>query len=179
MSEKNKVREELEGLSPLLSSVKESSRPLFQAPEGYFHGLPDEVLRRIRAEEGLIREARHAAPGEPARWAWLSRLRQPRYAAGLAMAAVLIAVGAYLSWPRQAALSLEEAMGAISEEEAKAYISENIGDFELELMIEAAAVQAEDMPQIEVLPGIQQEDIDRYLDEFIEDIGPDELEELL
>ena len=179
MSEKDKIREELEGLSPLLLSVKKSSRPPFYMPEGYFQRLPDDVLRRIRAEEGLAREARPAAPGGPGRRAWLSWLRQPRYAASLGMAAVLIAFGAYWFWPQAAASSLEEAMGAISGEEANAYIAEHIGAFELELMMEVVVGEAEDIPRIEVLPGIDQEDIDQYLDEFIEDIGLDEFDELL
>lgn len=179
MSEKDKIREELESLSPRLLKMKESGRPAFRVPEGYFGELPGDVLRRIRAEEGLTGREQPAAPsGLPWR-VWLQGLLRSRYAAGMAMAAVLLALGVYWFWPQAAAAGPEEALAGVSEAEAAAYITENIGEFELELMLEASMVDAEDMPAVEVLPDIREEDIDRYLDEFIEDIGLDELEEML
>ena len=178
MSEKDKIREELKGLSPLLSKMKEDNGQPFRAPEGYFQGLPDEVLRRARAEEGLVRESRPVAHNRRV-GAWLQWLLFPRRAVGLAMALLLIVVGAYLVWPRSAGYNLGEALAGISVEEAEAYVSENIGDFELEVLLDVAVVSAEDVPQIELLPDVGEEDIDRYLDEVLDDISLDELEELL
>ena len=180
MSEKNKIREELEGLSPLLSKMKGQGGQPFRVPGGYFQGLPDEVLRRARAEEGLVREGLPARNNrENGLWAWLQWLLLPRRAIGLATVLLLLAAGAYHFWPQPGSYSPEEALAGISEEEAKAYVSQNIGEFELELMMEAAVVSAEDMPEIEVLPDAGPEDLDRYMDELIEDIGLEDLDELL
>ena len=178
MSEKDEIREELQRLSPLLSKMKEDGKQPFRAPEGYFQGLPEEVLRRAKAEEGLVRESRPVAQNRKV-GAWLQWLLFPRRAVGLAMALLLVAAGTYLFWPRSASYNPEEALAGISVEEAQAYVSENIGDFELEVLLDAAVVSAEDVPQIELLPDVGQEDIDRYLDEVLDDISLDELEELL
>ena len=180
MSEKDKIREELKRLSPLLSKMKEDNGQPFRAPEGYFQGLPDEVLRRARAEEGLVRKSRPVAQNNGSGvGAWLQWLWLPRRAVGLAMALLLAVAGAYLFWPQPASYSSEEALSGISSEEAQAYVSENIGEFELEALLDAAVVSADDVPEIELLPDVGEEDIDRYLDEVIDDISLDELEELL
>ena len=55
MSEKEKIREELEGLSPLLARMKKEGKKPLGPPEAYFQSLPDDVLRRIKAEEGQER----------------------------------------------------------------------------------------------------------------------------
>ncbi len=178
MREKDKIKEELDGLSPLLSKMKEEGGQPFRAPEGYFRGLPDEVLRRARAEEGLIRK-NSPAPEGTGLMAWLWWLLIPRHAIGLATALLLIAAGAYLFWQQPARTDPGGALAGISEEEAEAYISENIGEFELELMLEASVVSVEDMPEMKILPDIEQEELDLYLEDLIDDISLDELEEIL
>ncbi|MCO6477044.1 MAG: hypothetical protein J5I94_10515 [Phaeodactylibacter sp.] len=178
MKEKDKIKEELDGLSPLLSKMKEEGGQPFRAPEGYFQGLPDEVLRRARAEEGLIRENR-AAPAGAGRTAWWQWLLAPRHAVSLATALLLIAAGAYLFRPQPAGIDPAEALAGISEEEAEAYVCENIGEFELELMLEASVVSADDVPEMKVLPDIDQKELDLYLEDLIDDISLDELEEIL
>ena len=182
MSERDKIREELEGLSPLLSKMKGESRHPFRVPEGYFDGLPDEVLRRARAEEGLVRDglpAQGRAKKAGGLAGWLQWWLMPRQAIGLAMALVLLAAGAYLFWAQSGLSAAGEVLAGISEEEAKAYVSENIGEFGLDLMVEAAIVSEEGIPGVEVLPEIDEVEIDRYLDDYLEDISLDELEELL
>lgn len=178
MKEKDKIKEELEALSPLLARMKEAGGQPFRVPEGYFKALPDDVLRRARAEEGLAREKRSARP-ENRSPGWLQWLLIPQWAAGIAIALLLVAAGAYLFWPQPAGPYPEDALAGISDEEAKTYISEHIGEFELELMLEASVVSAGDVPEVEILPDIQQEDLDLYLEDLIEDISLDELEELL
>lgn len=181
MSKKDEIRKELEGLSPLLSKMKEEGRQPFRVPEGYFKGLPGDVLRRARAEEGLVRGRRPSAAERSGMGfgAWLQWLLLPRRAVGLAVALMLVVAGAFLFWPRLSGPLPEEALAGISDAEAKAYVSENIGEFELELLLEASMVSADDVPEIEVLPGVEEEDIGRYLDEVIEEMDLDELEELL
>lgn len=181
MNEKDKIREELEGLSPLLSKIKEESGHPFRTPEGYFQGLPDDVLRRIRAEEGLVRRSGPAQLKERdgGIGAWLQWLLMPRQAAGLALALLLAVGGAYLFRTQGGAPDAPDALAGISEEEAKEYVSENIGEFGLELMLEASVVSAEDISEIEMLPEIGQEDLDIYLEDLIEDLSLEELEELL
>lgn len=179
MNEKDKIRKELEGLSPLLLKMKEQGGRPFRVPEGYFEYLPGEVLRRARAEEGLIKDHPPATADSTGLLAWLQGWFTPRRAMALATVSLLVAAGIFLFWPQPLQPGPEEALAGISGEEAKAYVSDNIGEFGLDLLLEAAVVSADEVPEMEVLPDIGQEDIDQYLDELIEEMSLDELEELL
>ena len=182
MKEKDHIREELEGLSPLLAKMKEDKQQPFRVPAGYFQSLPDDVLRRIRAEEGLVREK---AP--EIRTAWRERLGkafqaflQPRYAIALASVVVLVAAGWYLFWPAGPAMAEPSAtLASLSQEEITEYITNNIESFDIGLMVEAAMASEEDVRNIEVMPNIGDKELNEYLDEYIDEISLEDLEKLL
>lgn len=180
MKEKSHIQEELEGLSPKLAQMKAEGIQPFRVPEGYFEGLPGDVLRRIRAEEGLAREEAPAAqPG------WPERIRQalhillrPRYAVGLASAAVLVAVGLYFFWPARTAEPVQP-LANLSQEEIAAFITTNIESFDIDMMVEASVISNEDVPGVDLFQSLDDKDLGRYLDQYLEDMSLEELDELL
>lgn len=182
MKEKDHIREELEGLSPLLVKMKEDKQQPFRVPGGYFQSLPDDVLRRIRAEEGLVR-----GKAPEIRTAWRERMGQafqsflqPRYAIGLASAVVLVVAGWYLFWQAGPAIAEpSDTLASLSQEEITEYISNNIESFDIELIVEASVAGVGADPNIEVLPDIGEKELDQYLNEYIDEISLEDLEELL
>ncbi len=161
--------------------MKEEGAGKPPVPEGYFRELPNEVLRRIRAEEGLrCEEMPEAATGRRG-WLWYDLLaaRPGRFAAGLAAALLLALAGAYFLWPGEEPKERPGTLTSVSQEEAAEYVARHIEEFGLGLMVEASVVNAEDTRQLEMLPEIQEEELDEYLDGIIDEIGLEELEELL
>jgi hypothetical protein len=170
---KTTVQEELEQLSPTLARLKEQQRQRAgQVPPNYFEELPERVLARIRAE------APAAAPaGRPSRLGWRSHWR---YAASLAAAIALLLLGGYWFWPgRTVPAEPLAALDDLSQEGLALYIHEHIEAFDWELILEAVAMQADDLPRLELLPDLPPDQLAPYLDEAIEGLSQGELEELL
>ncbi len=173
MENRKQIQEELERLSPLLASLKQQKQDVLSSlPPGYFDALPDQVLGRIRAED--------AGPPPSARPLRLSWRRQLAYAASLAAAIALLAIGAYQYWHNSPARGEPlAALESLEQEGLQRYVNDNIEAFDLELILEALAVEPRDLQRLDVLPDIKDSYLDQYLDEAIEELSLSDLEELL
>ncbi len=167
---KKEVREELEQLSSRLARLKEQQKQPFDLPHNYFRELPEEVMARIRSEES------------PSGWwpelsARIAALWRLRYAALLATVAVLAAVGFWqLNRPAESELRAEDIFASITAEEADAYIRSNIDDFANELVLEVSQTPSAKSPSAS---SLEEHEIEEYLNDALEDLDPEELEDLL
>lgn len=163
-SEKDKIREELEKWSPRLSALKQQSAPPFRVPDHYFHRLTNEIMEQVSLEPQPARPARG-----PRRLTGLWALLSPRLAAGLAAVTVLLIAAVLWLRPaggeRQAPPATE-----LTTEEMTDYIAAHIDEFELEMLAAAAGG--------ETATPRENEELDRYLDEIIDDLELEDLEEL-
>jgi hypothetical protein len=180
------LRDELDDL-PFLKKMKEQPSGL-QVPKHYFKHLPDEVLRK--AKEPVPQPVR-----QPNWLAWVEQIvaswLQPRYA--LAFAAVLALVVAGIWFLNEGVSEANQPMAAvrlqdISDEELFAYVSDNIGDFDHDLVLETAGqelpevnLQSKTKPSLPktAAPKPEVEEMEEYIDEVIDEIEVEDLEELL
>lgn len=136
--ETQELNKELEHVAPTLMRFKRAQMP--PPPAGYFERLPEEVLRRIRAEEasGIWRRGRMVP--RAVQHSWWSRLTDwlgwP--AAGLAFAVVLVLVLARLWWNQspQATPLAEVPFAALHD-----YVLRHLDEFGEELLWEVAPVE--------------------------------------
>ena len=154
------LRKELEKEAPFLAGLKEKPDG-FTVPEGYFNQLQQAVLSKVAAE-------RNPAPRKVV-WLW------PRFAAA---ASVVAATGLaiFLFLPDKPATDLDST--ALSAEEVHQYITQNIDDFELDLIIRFAAA---DETTGGLFEGADLDDpqIQQYMEELLDDIDLETLEKLL
>lgn len=165
----DKVREELEGLSPLLAKMKKEPDG-FKAPDHYFERLTEAVMEQVRYEPAVQTPAK-AAWYEPLVSA-IRRLPRPRYAMGLAGIAILIAVA--LRWLNPPAAT--PAWSEISTEAMTEYVERNIQEFELDLLVELAP----DLERRSILSGtdLEEEALNGYLEEMLDEVEMEDLEEI-
>lgn len=175
MSEKEKIKKELDDLSPLLSKLKQDSDNPFGVPNHYFESLQDEVLRQVSVEQVDVQVVE---PGP----SWLDRLVeqlqwlfQPRYAMAMATVAILIVAGIFFFRGETSSPGL--ALQDLSEEDITDYISSNIEDFEVDLLVEAMGDEID--PALLPKPDLEDAELEEYLDEIIDEIDLEELEDLL
>jgi hypothetical protein len=167
------AHDELKSLSPTLASLPKPTTPA--APEGYFEGLPDTVLARIRAGETV---GQTQGPKVVRMWY--------RWAVAASLAGVVLA-GYWLLRPsEQTALAASQ---PLTSEEIEAYVDANIDEFEDELFVDISATYeatravdeavkptmpqrnspqpANDLtPSQQILPdGVSDEELDELLDE--------------
>ncbi|MCC6722933.1 MAG: hypothetical protein IT258_00385 [Saprospiraceae bacterium] len=182
------LRDEL-GELPFLKKMKEQSPQTgLQVPKNYFKHLPDEVLRK----------AKEPVPQPLPQPSWMERageffagLLQPRYAMAFASVLALVVAGIWFigksdreTAPPIAAVSLND----ISDEELFAYVSENISDFDHDLVLETAGpelpeikTQSKTKPSLPktAAPKPEVEEMEEYIDDVIDEINVEDLEELL
>jgi hypothetical protein len=181
---KDELRDELSDL-PFLRKMKEQPDGL-QVPKHYFRYLPDEVLRKAKQSE--------PTPVPHAGWMerleqFVAGLRQPRLA--LAFASLLVLVVAAVVFfanngqhsPTPAAIRLED----ITDDELLAYVSDNIRDFDHDLVAETAGPELPELKPISkttpslpksTAPKPEVEEMEDYIDEVIDEIDVEDLEEL-
>ncbi|MBI5914069.1 MAG: hypothetical protein HY842_01730 [Bacteroidetes bacterium] len=180
MKNSDELREELEG-SPFLQKMKDKGEG-FKVPANYFKNLPDEVWKQVK-------------PAAPPQESWLDKaelfllflqnLWRPRYVLAVATIAA-VAVAAVCFFAEKTPGNESQPIAAvrladISDEELQAYVSDNIGDFDRALFTE------NDLAEQEVEPHPQQpapakpnlEEMEKYLDEVIDEIDVEDLEKLL
>ncbi len=176
MKNSDELREELEEFSPFLQKMKERDEG-FKVPKDYFKSLPDEVLGKIQ-------------PELPAQHSWLDdltafvqRLWQPRYALALATVAVLVVAAVWI-FDQNKHTGMQQPVAdamleSISDEALQNYVSENIGEFDRELILEMqyAGKDAKSMP--ELAPQAGTDELEQYLDDIIDEIDLEDLEDLL
>jgi hypothetical protein len=186
MKNNDELRDELDDL-PFLKKIKEQP-PIggFQVPKNYFKHLPDEVLRRAKQSEPVPMPQPN----------WLERVEQlvaglfqPRYALAFASVMALVVAGIYFMGKNGldtaqpiAAVQLAD----ISDDELFAYVSDNIGDFDHDLVLETAGpelpeVKTQAKPSLHKTkaPRPEVEEMEEYIDEVIDEIDVEDLEELL
>ena len=178
MSEKEKIKQELDEMSPLLSKLKEKNASPFQVPANYFQSLQEEVMRQVafeKVENPVIAEPQPNwldRLGEQLQW-----LLQTRYAMAFATVIILIVAGILYVQPEPVTDSAQVAMSELSAEEITAYISTNIEDFETGLLVEAMGEEVD--PNLLPTPELKEDELNEYLDEIIDEIDLEELEDLL
>ena len=176
MKNREELREELDELSPFLKKMKDRDDG-FKAPKDYFKSLPDEVLKKITQD---MPAKRIWADGLAA---FVQRFWQPKYALALATAAVLV-VAAVCIFDENNNTEMQQPIAAailndISDEMLQNYVSNNIGDFDKELILETnyAGQDAKSLPGI--VPQPSTDELEQYLDDNIDEIDLGDLEDLL
>ena len=183
MEEKKNIQEELEQHSPLLARLKQSNNGVVNDKPGmdYFQSLPDEVLRRARAEESLYGHRLFTETTEgstpSAWWEWLASTWK-QWSVSLA-ALLLIAFFAYQLIPIATTdVPVLAQLEDLESETIDDYINNNISEFELELFIEADIT--EDAIVSEVLSNdLLDETLDQYLEDILDEVDLDDLQEVL
>ena len=165
MKEKDEIRKELEELAPGLSKIKREQP--FQVPPTYFKELSEEILEKARRQ-----------PTGPV-WLnslseWMGSLLTPqRLAWQLAAIAVLVVAGIWIIRSNQQVDDLPN-IADLSVEEMQDYVSNNVGEFDVDILLEESNLTYIDVPLLDST-AIEQE----YLDEILDDLDLDDLEKLL
>ena len=160
-------------LSPVLAQIREQHDG-FTVPENYFQELTGEILQKTIAPTARAKEKKNGGLRT-----FLSNLQivwQPRYAMAIAALALLIIAGLFWLWPTMNNPSSGIAWSDISVEEMTSYVQANIQEFDLETLVEMAP----DMETQSILEGteIEQDALDDYLDNIINEVDIEELENL-
>ena len=167
---KKEIQEELEILAPSLSKMKKEAT--FKVPENYFNALPDQILRELNlTEEKVVVEKKSS-------W-WtelmdrLMILMQPRIAVGLVTLALLLVSIFYLTNDENAS-STNPSITEFSSAAVEDYIIENIDDFDDDLLFEIAL-----QPEHSDDEHPDDQELNNYLDEIIDEMDDNSLEEFL
>jgi hypothetical protein len=177
MKRKEDIRKELEELSPFLAKLKKE-KDGFEVPVDYFQGLSDQIMDRIKAEE---QPAPQASPATPA---WVTQVKQaiqwlvqPQYALAIASVAILLVAGWWWNQSNTLRPSSDALFAELSQEDILNYIDQNIENFGTELV---TAVEQSPGTQ-DILPAVplEEEAVEEYLDEILNELNDEELEELL
>ncbi len=175
---KQEVRDELSSLSPFLNKMKDEETP-FKVPDQYFQQLPDQIIDRLKSEGAWEEEPSSS-------WSFneffqkladrLAVLLQPRMAMALASVLVIVVVAWFLMRQNQSSSNGALDFAVLSAEEIQFYIEANMDDFDEETVMQVA----QDDSDIKLIPptGIDSEELDRLLDQVIDDMDTQELEEL-
>ena len=170
------LKDELRGLSPFLWEQKRQPEG-YKVPGDYFRSLADEIIKRPE-----LKPARRQTQPEKSTWwetwaAALHSLRQPRYALAFATVALLLVAGIYYCPPPVATSSLmtKVTLDEVPGEVLEGYISENIDEFEEELLSEELTRSTNNaaLPK----PELHLTD-DELIDELIQNLNIDDIEEL-
>lgn len=178
MKNKKEIKDELSSISPLLSKMKQEQEDPFRVPHNYFEQLPDDIMQRLKAEAA-------PEPVDTPSVSWIDRmleslsaLLQPRMAMAFAsMVLVIVATFFFLRSPvEENPTAIAETQEEISDQEIAAYIEANIDEFDAELLFAESDFQ--DELQDNTL-DLEAEELDKYLDDLIDDLDASELEQLL
>jgi hypothetical protein len=168
MSDIKNINDELKEFAPELLRLDKQEG--YQVPPRYFDRLGDEVLHKIRTEEAQVKQQRGS-------W-WeslisaLQNLLEPKLAIGLAAVALLfIGIQQFMPGSDQGAESL--AFASLTDAEFENYLTENIHDFEEELL-EELVTEADYVPET-----IGDEELDSFIQDINEELEATDLEELL
>lgn len=164
MKRRNETQEELDRLAPALARLK-SALPdqKEEVPRGYFEGLPGQVMERLQAAEKASSPLRLVHKSKPGRY--------PRGTIAAIAAALAVLIGALL-WvcapARPANTASSAGLAELDQAAAAEYIENNIADFELSLMEEAALIDESTVSKLDLLPEVEKGSIEHYLEEEIE-----------
>lgn len=170
------IREELKGLSPFLSEMQFKKEP-FKVPEYYFDSMQLEVLQKIRTEQASSQSNEKASNGFLGSLLnQLSAILQARMALTLASLMILAVASWFLFDGVTQEINTEVNLSELSTQEINEYIETNISDFENQDIIQSLA----EVEELSIIPeeNVSNGELDHYLDDVIDDIDPQDLEEL-
>ncbi len=170
---RTEIKQELENTAPFLAGLKEKDKEGFVTPPAYFHNLPDRVLDRLQQPAQSVKQSPRTGS---AIITWLGYLFRTPYAVRLATLLLLLAGGLYLLLPSTPS-DTEVLFSALSPEEAGNYVSDNLHQFEEELVLEIVR----EYPDLSVLPAPPWEtkETDAYYDELLEGLEEESLKDIL
>ncbi|HMO40750.1 MAG TPA: hypothetical protein PKC76_04950 [Saprospiraceae bacterium] len=172
MNKRDEIQKELREQAPLLARLKEQLPGPEEPPQDYFTMLPDQVWEQIKWQPA---PPVHAA--KPKQW-WqllLPNVVRPWPAIGVAMVAVLIAIGIYWLQPIGTPAA-QAALAELSVDEMTAYMLSHIHEFEEDLLVQIVDFQAEKP----LLPfDLNEAETEELLREIIKDLDTETLEQLL
>jgi len=164
MKNRKEIQNELGELSPFLSEFNQEETGM-STPEHYFDFLTESVMEQVAL---IPKPSSSESPAAtPAWYAFL--FNKQHILGGLAMTLLLLTT--ILFFRNQ--LNVEPDFAEISSEEAAIYIAAHLEDFETTLFTEGDFIE-----EIEGMK-IEEEEVDLYLDDIIEELDAEILEELL
>ncbi|HMQ49229.1 MAG TPA: hypothetical protein PKA00_17710 [Saprospiraceae bacterium] len=174
--EKDKnIQEELQAMGSSLGSLKQGTP--FQVPTDYFQSLPDDLMRRIRAEASLWPTEAPQAAATSRAFLLLNWLQHWKYQLGI-LGVLAAATIYYFLLPGAVATAATDELAQLEAAEIKQYVSNNIDEFSMELLLEAAIVESEDVHSFDVLEGLDENTLDQLMDDLLEDIDLNDLNEI-
>ncbi len=170
---KKEIQDELEKLAPSLSKLKKEE--VFEIPENYFSQLPDQILNEIDFSKSKTVVESVSPRTENS---WLNRLTeylaiffQPKMVVGFAMI-ILLAVASFLILNN--GNTSDPQIADLTSDELENYVKANIDDFEeQELLNILGNEEGGSWTEME----IEDEDLDVYLEEIIDEIDASDLED--
>jgi hypothetical protein len=163
---KEDFEEELRGLSPFLADLKKQKKDDgFKTPKYYFDTLADKVIENAKPKT-KVTPIYVAQPSFATRVSeWITGLMQPRMA--LAYATVLfLAVGGWYFFKSTQAKTMDNCneLACLPQEEIKTYISDNINEFDEEMLVGNASI-AENTQNTEgsLLKNLDEKEVEQYL----------------
>jgi len=167
----NEAREELAGLSPLLSRIRQSE-PAIEAPENYFRDMQQDVLWRLKTEQTAV-----PSPSAPSLWerlaAALGMFRRPAFAVGFTTVAIAVVTALWL-WLPHNTTDADTSMASLTEEETLAYIENNLEDFDTDLLAQTITSNTSWLGT----SGLSEEESTRLLEEMLQELNADSLDKL-
>jgi len=167
----NEAREELAGLSPLLSRIRQSE-PAIEAPENYFRNMQQDVLWQLKTEQLATTPRSHSSLWERLS-ATLGMFRRPVFAVSFATVAIAVIVALWL-WLPQQTTGADTSLASLTEEETLAYIENNLEDFDTDLLAQTITGNASWLGT----SGLNAEESARLLEEMLQELDADSLEKL-
>ncbi len=172
---KKEIQDELEKLAPSLSKLKKEE--VYDVPENYFSQLPDQILNEINfSKSKTVSESVSSTTSS----SWLDQLTeslaiffQPKMAIGYAMI-ILLAIASFFILNNEN--TSDPQIAELTSDELENYVKANIDDFEEQELLKLLGNEGEgnwtDL-------NIEDEDLDGYLEEIIDDIDASDLEDFL
>lgn len=160
---KEDFEEELRNLSPFLADLKKQKKTDgFKTPKYYFDTLADKVIENAQPKTE-VKPVYVAQPSLATRVSeWLAGLMQPRMA--LAYATVLfLAVGGWYFFKSTQAQTMDNCteLACLPQEEIKTYISDNINEFDEEMLVGNASIA--ENTEGSSLRHLDEKEVEQYL----------------
>ena len=176
MEKREKIKEELEKMSPFLAAQKEKSEG-FDLPKHYFKSLPEDVFKKINTGQQIVEN-------RDKNWhtdfiEYLQSLFQPKYAMAFASILLVLFVGIYsLNFENteedQSNAIASHILHEITDEVLQDYVTNNIDYFD-ETILEEELAENTNSATFE----FNTENSDELIDELIDDLDIDDLDDLL
>ncbi|MFK7775719.1 MAG: hypothetical protein AB8F94_26590 [Saprospiraceae bacterium] len=172
---KKEIQDELESLAPSLSKLKKEE--VLDIPENYFTQLPEQILNQIdfSKNETVVETV---STSSSSNWyhqltEWLTVLLQPKATIGFAMMIMLTVASILILNDTN---KPDPSVADLTSNELEDYIKANIDDFEIQELLNVLGSEEElSLTEME----IEEEDLDGYLEEIIDDIDASDLEDFL